>query len=165
MAETLRAIAYRSPGETSGSVAFDTCVLCHDERRVRRKLLKLQRGSEVLVDFPQPVTLAGGGHLALADGRLVEIVAAAEELYEVRGRDAQHLMHLAWHLGNRHARAQIERGSEDQRDRILILRDRVLKDMLLRLGASVSEISEPFSPIEGAYAHTHGDEHALHYRR
>jgi urease accessory protein len=163
MAETLRAVAYRAPGEISGKAPVDVCVLCHDERRVRRKLLKLRQGQEVLVDFAQPVTLEDGARLELVDGRFVEIVAAEEKLYEVRGRNTRHLVQLAWHLGNRHARAQI--GHEGGDDRILILRDHVLRDMLLRLGAVVSEVAEPFSPIEGAYAHTHGDEHALYDRR
>ena len=39
--------------------------------------------------------------------------------------------------------------------------------MLVGLGATVTEISEPFSPLEGAYhSHAHGGEdHALLYRR
>src|SRR5687768_12564385 len=138
MAETLRAIAYHAPGATGGKVPFDICLLFHDERRVRRKLLKLQHDDEVLVDFPQPMTLEGGGRLELKDGRLVEIVAGEEKLYEVRGRDARHLMQLAWHLGNRHAKAQIVDEFEGIGDRILILRDHVLRDMLIGLGASVT---------------------------
>jgi urease accessory protein len=165
MAETLRAIAYRPPGESNGRIPFDRCVLHHDERRVRRKLLRLQNKCEVLVDFPQPITLEGGSRLELADGRLVEIVAAEEKLYEVRGRDACHLAQIAWHLGNRHAKVEIERGEEDRDGRVLILRDHVLQEMLSRLGAMVSEVCRPFSPLEGAYTHSHGDEHALHYRR
>jgi urease accessory protein len=110
MTETLRAVSYHPPGTAPDKPApFDVCVLYHDERRVRRKLLKLQHGDEVLVDFPQPVTLESGGLLELEDGRRAEIVAADENLYEVRGRDARHLMQLAWHLGNRHAKAQIAR--------------------------------------------------------
>ena len=35
----------------------------------------------------------------------------------------------------------------------------VLRDMLIGLGATVTEISEPFSPMDGAYAHDHS--HAL----
>ncbi len=166
MAETLRAIAYHAPGGPIGKVPFDICILYHDERRVRRKLLRLQHDDEVLVDFPQPVTMESGGRLELADGRLVEIIAGEEKLYEVRARDAKHLMQLAWHLGNRHAKAQIDKEWEGIGDRILILRDHVLRDMLIGLGATVREVSEPFSPIEGAYAHAHGGEdHALLYKR
>jgi urease accessory protein len=156
MGETLRAVAYLPRGTGSG---FDIAILSHDERRVRRRLIPLVHGDEVLVDFPNPVTLDSDGLLQLEDGRMVEIVAGEEKLYEVRGRDAKHLMQLAWHIGNRHAKAQIETEWEGIGDRILILRDHVLRDMLRGLGATVTEISEPFWPLEGAYSHDHG--HAL----
>jgi urease accessory protein len=157
MAETLRAVAYESPGYSG--TAYDLAILYHDERRIRRRVIQLVHGDEVLVDFPQPVSLESGGALRLEDGRLVDIVAGEEKLYEVRGRDGQHLMQLCWHIGNRHAKAQIENEWEGIGLRVLILRDHVLRDMLLGLGATVTEISEPFWPQEGAYAHGHG--HAL----
>ncbi len=157
MRELFRAVAH-VPAGTAGT-AFDLAVLAHDERRVRRRVIALVHGDEVLVDFPAPVTLNQGDQLRLEDGRLVDIVAAEEYLYEVRGRDAKHLMQLAWHIGNRHAKAQIDTEWAGLGDRILILRDHVLRDMLLGLGARVTEISEPFSPLEGAYSHDHG--HAL----
>jgi urease accessory protein len=166
MPETLRAVSYLPPGIGRDKIAFDFAILYHDERRVRRKLLVLNHGDEVLVDFPEPVTLENGGALKLADGRYADIIAGEENLYEVRGRDAKHLMQLCWHIGNRHAKAQIEREWEGIGDRILILRDHVLRDMLVGLGATVTEISEPFHPQEGAYAHAHGSEtHALLYKR
>ncbi len=165
MTNTLRAAAYVPPG-TDHAAAFDFCILLHDERRVRRKLLRLQHGDEVLIDFPQPVTLENGSALELEDGRYAEIIAGEENLYEVRGRDAKHLMQLCWHIGNRHAKAQIETEWAGIGDRILILRDHVLRDMLVGLGAKVTEISEPFHPLDGAYAHAHGaEDHALIYRR
>jgi urease accessory protein len=156
MGETLRAVAYVPRGTSTG---FDIAILSHDERRVRRRVIPLIHGDEVLVDFPNPVTLDNHGLLQLEDGRYVEIVAGEEQLYEVRGRDPKHLMQLAWHIGNRHAKAQIETEWEGVGDRILILRDHVLRDMLRGLGATVTEVSEPFSPMDGAYAHDHG--HAL----
>ncbi|HEY9012934.1 MAG TPA: urease accessory protein UreE [Devosia sp.] len=156
MGETLRAVAYVPSGTATG---FDIAVLFHDERRVRRRVIPLEHGDEVLVDFPNPVTLEDRGLLQLEDGRFVEIIAGEEQLYEVRGRDAKHLMQLAWHIGNRHAKAQIVAEWQGIGDRILILRDHVLRDMLRGLGATVNEVSEPFSPMEGAYSHDHG--HAL----
>lgn len=134
---------------------MDVLVLDHDERRVRRKLLVLVHGDEIMVDFRETVTLQHGDRLVLADGRNVEVIAGEEQLYEVRGRDAEHLTRLAWHLGNRHLSAQIER------DRLLIKRDPVMRAMLLGLGAHLSEVSEPFQPEYGAY-HSHGEHsHAL----
>lgn len=157
MAATFRAVSHLPAGHGRG-IPFDLVTLAHDERRVRRKLLTLVHGDEVLVDFPHPVTLDDRGALVLEDGRLVEVIAAEEELYQITARNAEHLVRLAWHLGNRHLPAQLEE------HRILIKRDRVIRGMLVGLGANVKDISEPFFPEHGAY-HSHGDHnHALRNR-
>ena len=154
MPQTFRAVAYVPPGKAG--TAYDLAVLMHDERRVRRRNITLVHGDSVLVDFAEPVTLEDRGALRLEDGRFVEIIAGEEQLYEVRGRDSVHLMRLCWHLGNRHLKTQIEQ------DRVLILRDHVIRDMLRGLGATVADVTEPFQPEEGAYAHSHGEPaHAL----
>ncbi len=150
----LRAVSHL-PAKSAKSPPFDLITLAHDERRIRRKLLTLVHGDEVLVDFPQPVTLEDRDLLLLEDGRTVEIIAAEEYLFEITGRDGEHLSRLAWHIGNRHLPAQIEQ------HRILIQRDHVIRTMLAGLGATVRDISEPFSPERGAY-HDHGThDHAL----
>jgi len=131
--------------------AFDSAVLAHDERHLRRRVLPLASGAKLFIDLPEPVMLAGGDRLVLDDGRAVEILAADEELYDIRPRDAMHLAELAWHIGNRHLAAAIEP------DRILILRDHVIRDMLTGLGATVTDVVEPFEPLGGAYSgHDHG---------
>ena len=60
------------------------------------------RGLEFLLDLENAVALRGGDALVLDDGRLIEVVAAPEPLIEIRGSDPQHLVRVAWHLGNRH---------------------------------------------------------------
>ena len=127
-------------------IPFDVAVLTSEERHLRRRALTLAHGGRVLVDFPEPVVLGDREILELEDGRRVEIIAAEEALYEVRGRDIQHLVELAWHIGNRHLAAQIEA------DRVLIPRDAILRAMLERLGAEIAEVQEPFQPTRGAYA-------------
>lgn len=146
---------YRSteilPRGTGGNrTPIDVVVLTHDQRHVRRKLLHMQHDDVVMLDLKEAVQLAHGDRLLLDNGECVEIIAAEEELYEITPRDPVHLVELAWHLGNRHLPAQIEE------KRILILRDHVILDMLVRLGASVREVSEPFQPLRGAY-HGSGD--------
>jgi len=150
----LRAVTILPPDHSQGP-AFDRVVLEHDERRLRRKLLRLVGGSEVMVDFPQTITLEHLSALQLDDGRLVEIVAAEELLYAITARDTAHLVRLAWHIGNRHTSAQLEDG------RILIKRDHVLRTMLEGLGATVTAVTEPFYAEHGAY-HSHAEPgHAL----
>jgi urease accessory protein len=157
MPETFRAVRYLPPDHIAS--CWDLLVLRSDERRVRRRRLELVHGDFVLVDFPETVELESKGRLQLEDGRMVGIEAAEELLYEIRGRDPVHLMQLCWHLGNRHTPAQIGNEWEAIGPRILIRRDHVLADMLRKLGATVTEISEPFTPVAGAY---HGHDHAEH---
>jgi len=128
---------------------WDIVVLEASERHLRRKLLTLQHGDDVLVDLPNVIQLADRDCLRLEDGRLVEVIAAEEDLMQVTGRDVTHLVKLAWHIGNRHLEAQIE-GS-----RILIRPDHVIRAMLTQLGAAVRDVREPFSPEHGAYSHSH----------
>ena len=119
------------------------------DRHLRRKLLTLANGDEVLVDFVKPVKLENGDCLILESGQLIVIAALPEALMEIIGRDILHLSRLAWHIGNRHLEAQIE----DKR--ILIRPDHVIAKMLEGQGAVVKHVREPFSPEQGAYAHGH----------
>lgn len=153
----LRVVSVETAREGRG-VLSETIVLAQDERHVRRKVVPLGHGEKILFDFPEARVLGDGDVLILDDGRHVGIRAAEEELFDIRGRDALHLAELAWHIGNRHLAAQIEP------QRILILRDHVIRAMLEGLGATVSDVFEPFSPLRGAYSgghgHAHGHEHA-----
>lgn len=133
---------------------FDRVVLAHDERHLRRKVLTLQQGEQILVDLPEAIAFEHGDVLILEDGRMAEIIAANEALYAITPRDRRHLSELAWHLGNRHLPAQLEES------RIVILRDHVIKAMLQGLGAKVTEITAPFHPLHGAYHSGHGHSHA-----
>ncbi|XAZ22520.1 urease accessory protein UreE [Sinorhizobium sp. B11] len=137
------------PAGTPSSHPTSQVKLPHDLRHLRRKLLHLENGEMVMLDLKEPVLFANGDMLVREDGELIEILAANEKLFEVRGRDRAHLIELAWHLGNRHLSAQIEE------DRIVILRDHVIRTMLQGLGAMVLDIEEPFQPARGAY-HSHG---------
>jgi urease accessory protein len=136
------------PANHGKGKAFAQLTLASDQRRLRRKVLAV-KGEEVLVDFAEPVTLEHFGGLLLEDGRIVEIVAAPEPLLEITPRGAEHLAQLAWHIGNRHLPAQIEK------KRILVPRDHVAKAMLAGLGAEVREVTEPFLPMQGAYHAPH----------
>jgi urease accessory protein len=127
---------------------FAQLTLTSDQRRIRRKVLNIN-GEEVLVDFPEAVTLDHFGGLLLEDGRVIEIVAAPEPLCEILPKSGEHLAQLAWHIGNRHMAAQIEK------KRILVPRDHVAKAMLQGLGAEVRDTTEPFIPMQGAYHAPH----------
>ncbi|MEP3436640.1 MAG: urease accessory protein UreE [Hoeflea sp.] len=124
-------------------------------RRMRMVSDRLENGSTIafLLDLPAARLLRHGDGLVLDDGRIVEVRAEPEALMEVRGRDAAHLLAIAWQIGNRHLAAEIAV------ETIRIRRDHVIRDMLLGLGASVTDIEAPFDPEGGAY----GGAHAAHH--
>jgi urease accessory protein len=148
----IRATQVRPPGNWSGTAA-DTVVLDFDDRHRRRMAMSGTRGLEFLLDLKEAVALRGGDALVLEDGRLIEVVAAPEPLIEIRGTDPQHLVRVAWHLGNRHLPTQIVGKG------LRIRRDHVIEDMVRGLGARVIAIEAPFDPEGGAYS---GDGHAAH---
>jgi urease accessory protein len=137
----------------------DTIVLDFDDRHRRRMAMTGTRGLEFLLDLEHATVLRGGDALVLDDARLIEVVAAPEPLIEIRGTDPQHLVRIAWHLGNRHLPTQITaRG-------LRIRRDHVIEAMVKGLGARVIEIESPFDPEGGAYAegdHAHAPDDQPH---
>jgi urease accessory protein len=156
----LRAVAVRRASEIAADRAapplLGKAVLPHDERHLRRRAIDLVDRRKVLVDLAEPVVLRSGDVLVLEDGGHVGIAAAEEPLYEIFAAGPAHLIELAWHIGNRHLAAAIEA------NRILILRDHVIKAMLEGLGATVKDIVAPFDPARGAYSghgHEHHDDH------
>src|ERR1700687_325406 len=156
----------------------DTVVLDFDDRHRRRMAMTGTRGLEFLLDLENAKVLRGGDALVLDDNRLIEGVAPPEPLAEIRGTDPQHLVRVAWHLGNRHLPTQITAKG------LRIRRDHVIEAMVKGLGARVIEIEAPFDPEGGAYAgrseghapesdahdhaahdgtsHDHGDHHHHH---
>ncbi|MGJ5176784.1 urease accessory protein UreE [Bradyrhizobium oligotrophicum] len=136
--------------------AADSVLLDFDDRHRRRLVMTGTRGLEFLLDLEHATALRGGDALVLEDGRLIEVVAAAEPLLEIRASDPHHLVRLAWHLGNRHLPTQIVAKS------LRIRRDHVIETMVKGLGARVIEIEAPFDPEGGAYAepsHAHDQHH------
>lgn len=139
--------AYRVAHHHGGD---DHVTLTYDDRFLRRKVLTTVQGERFLVDLAQTTSLNHGDAFELDDGRLIEVVAATEDLLEIRGD----LTRLAWHIGNRHTPCQIEP------DRLLIMQDHVLADMLEKLGADVTRIRGAFTPEGGAYGHGRTHSHA-----
>lgn len=150
------------PTATSVTRNFDVSVatITLDEtarhrRRMRMVSDRLENGATIafLLDLPQAQLLRHGDGLVLDDGRIIEVRAEPEALMEVRGRDARHLLSLAWQIGNRHLAAEITG------ETIRIRSDHVIRDMLIGLGASVSDVDAPFDPEGGAY----GGQHSAHH--
>lgn len=133
--------------------AADTITLDETARHRRRMAMVSDDGIAFLLDLPEATLLRDGDAILLDDGRFIAVRAKPEDLYAVRGKDARHLLVLAWQIGNRHLPAQL------LGDRILIRRDPVIRDMLSGLGATITEVEAGFDPEGGAYE-AHGHDHA-----
>lgn len=120
-----------------------------DARTKSRLRTQLADGEEVGLFLPRGTILRGGDRLQAADGRIVEVVSAPEDLIEARCADAFALARAAYHLGNRHVAVQVGAGW------LRIQADHVLETMLTGLGAKVASLTAPFEPEAGAYAHGH----------
>jgi urease accessory protein len=110
----------------------------------------LSTGEEAGLVLERGSVLRGGDLLLADDGRVIEIVAAAEQVSTVRASDASSLARAAYHLGNRHVALQVGP------DWLRYLHDHVLDDMVRGLGFTVIVEEAPFEPEAGAYgAHSH----------
>ncbi len=132
----------------SGRVLID-----FDRRHRRRIVLATERGEELLIDLPHAVRLRDGDGLEAADGLVIRVVARPEALLEIDAADADGLIRIAWHLGNRHLPMQMADG------RIRIRADHVIAEMAQGLGGRVTAIEAPFDPEAGAYAGGHAHSH------
>ena len=130
----------------------DIISLTYDQRFIRRKKVKSDNGIEFLVNLPETKSLKPGQAFELDNLDLIKVLAKVEVLLEIKGNN---LMQLLWHIGNRHIPCQIEK------DRVLIQFDKVIGDMILRLGGKIHQVKEAFNPEGGAYGmgRTHGHKH------
>jgi urease accessory protein len=126
-------------------IAVDSITLDRQGRHRRRVALTTDRGHGVLLDLPEATYMAHGDALALDNGTYIKIIAAAEPLLEIHAHSAIGLARIAWHIGNRHTPAEINR------DAIYIQPDHVLAEMVVGLGAHVHTVNRPFDPEGGAY--------------
>jgi urease accessory protein len=145
---------HRPAGHWPKEQAAGTLTLDFDARHRRRIRLTTDQGEDVLLDLPNAVAMADGDGLQLDDGRLLKVQAAAELIVEVRHKDPNQLMRLAWHLGKRHLPTEI-------RNQVLRIRpDHVIENMLHHFEADLVKAQAPFQPEGGAYSgHSHHHNH------
>jgi urease accessory protein len=128
-------------------------VLPFDSRQKSRLRTRLESGEEVGLFLPRGTVLRGGDCLQGNDGRVVQVVAAAEATMRVTCANALQLTRAAYHLGNRHVPVQVGDGW------LRLGADHVLEEMLRGLGAHIVAETAPFEPEAGAYGggHQHGE--------
>jgi len=149
-------IVKRVSGDTPAS---DKLILPFEARRKSRLRARTENGEDCGLLLERGMVLRGGDRLAADDGRVIEIVAAAEALMEAASNNPLLLARAAYHLGNRHVAVEITPG------RLRFAADRVLGEMLRGLGLEVAETQAPLEPENGAYrayatrTRSHGHNH------
>ena len=148
---TSRAVAANADSQAK---AKEQLKLPFDLRQKSRLRTKLMSGEEAWLMLPRGDILRGGDLLLATDGRVVEVVALAEQVLHVICANASELAKAAYHLGNRHVPVQVGDGF------LRIASDHVLADMLRGLGATLTPMQAPFEPEAGAYGggHPHQEE-------
>jgi urease accessory protein len=134
---------------TSQDAACERLVLGFEARCKSRLRTRLESGEEAGIFLEAGTVLRGGDRLEGNDGRIVQVVAAPEQLMEVWSGSPRKLARIAYHLGNRHVVAEIGDGW------LRFPADHVLRDLVAGLGADVREVTLPFEPEAGAYGHRH----------
>lgn len=129
-------------------------ILPFELRQKSRLRTRLESGEEVGLFLERGTLLRDGDCLLGEDGRIVRVVAAPESVLLIKCKTPQALTQAAYHLGNRHVPLQIGDGW------LRLGSDHVLKQMVLGLGAQVTEEIAPFEPEAGAYGggHRHDNE-------
>jgi urease accessory protein len=153
-----RAIKVLAASQRRDEPITDMLLLNLDQRRSHSGHVFTGSGMCIELDLEAPIWLRTDDALVLEDGRLIEIVAEAEPLLEVRATDLAALARIAWVLGDRHVPVQI------LGNRLRLRRDPTVRVLLLDLSTKVTEIEAPFDPEGGAYSaapddHGHGHDH------
>jgi urease accessory protein len=124
-------------------------VLPFDQRQRSRLRTALASGEEAGLFLERGEVLRDGDFLLAEDGRAIRVIAKPEQVLDIVCADAEALVRVAYHLGNRHVPVQV--GAHWLR----IADDHVLRQLVERLGATVIAREVPFEPEAGAYAATH----------
>ena len=125
----------------------DTVILTHAERATVPASLTSDAGAEIAVALERPGSLNDGDALKLADGGLVLVKAAAQKLLEIKAENPARLMRTTWHLGSHHVATEIAG------DALYIEDNAVVAELVRGQGCSLTPVSRPFQPEQGAHVH------------
>ncbi|MEB3307155.1 MAG: urease accessory protein UreE [Cyanobacteriota bacterium] len=136
----------RRSGPEPGEPPLLRLPLDADQRTSLRGHRRSACGRDLLLQLPRGAALQPGERLLNADGSVAVLVeAAAEAVLEVSAAEPLALLQAAYHLGNRHVAMEIHL------DRLVLLQDGVLEQLLRQRGLQVQRRLAPFEPETGAY--------------
>jgi urease accessory protein len=132
-------------------------LLAADERTSLRGHRRSACGRDLLLQLPRGAALRPGERLLSQDGAVqVQVQAAPEPVMQVSSSEPLALLQAAYHLGNRHVAMELHA------DRLVVLQDPVLAELLRQRGLTVELLQLPFQPEAGAYeglGHHHAHSH------
>jgi urease accessory protein len=149
----LRATAIVRKAAVKPDRVADTAWLDHRARHGDQGVLKSHGGVDFTLSLDKAAVLNDGDAVRLEDGRLIQVRAAPERLLEIRAESPVRLLRLAWHLGQRHATAEITA------DAVYVEDDPALAELARGQGCRVTSVTRPFHPER---ADTHACEHHDH---
>ncbi len=120
--------------------AIESIELTFVQREKARLRTTMANGEEIDIQLNVGTVLSHGDKLALADGRIVEVIAATESLYEVRANTAAQLARIAYCIGNRRLPLQVDN------DCLIMRPDHSLRAIVEGLGGTVTEVQRSFQP-------------------
>ncbi len=122
---------------------------------------RLELAFEARATLLRGETLRGGDLVTAADGSVLEIVAAAEPVAEIRCKNPKDLSRVAHELGSRHVAVEFGDGI------LRIARAPALEAALKSLGAELRHLQASFDPdpgtYEGKHDHAHDHDHEHHH--
>jgi urease accessory protein len=148
--ETIIVTLTQRQAMNTAQVVQGVIVLSAEERVRSRYRCQTQDSTELLLSLPRGTVLHEGDLLTTETldwwGR---VQAKAEPVLKVEASSLLDLLRVTYHLGNRHVPLEVAATA------LKLSPDPVLKEMLEHLGATVTEVVEPFYPEMGAYHHAH----------
>jgi urease accessory protein len=121
-------------------------VLPFDLRTKSRLRARTDSGEDVGIFLERGSVLRNEDLLEADDGRVIQVIAAQEEVSTVHSDDACQLARVSYHLGNRHVPLQISATW------VRYQHDHVLDEMVQGLGLKVIVERAAFEPESGAYS-------------
>ncbi len=125
-------------------------LLTANERKSLRGSRQTTSGQKVILQLPREGPLMDGEVLIGDDpSQQVLIQASREDLLVVRAHTTLELMQASYHLGNRHIDLELHN------EKLFLLEDSVLGEMLKSRGLFIEKVQKPFFPELGAYSQVH----------
>jgi urease accessory protein len=147
-------------GEPRGEI-IDTLLLKFADRRKQQGFVFGGKGTCIEFEFPQTPRLRTDDLLVLDNGSLVEVVADAEPLLELRATDFAAVARIVWVLGNRNVPIEI------LANRIRMLQTAETEALVAERGLAATQVTAPFEPQDGnesphGHGHHHHENHGHH---